>query len=53
MDELPAETVMEALEETAFVKDQVSLQSPGGIIVTAAMVAAAVALCGAALFFFL
>jgi len=51
MDEPPVETVMGAREETSFVKDQIpkSLRDYS----ESAMVAAAVGLYGAALFFFL
>jgi hypothetical protein len=39
------------IEESAFVRDQRSLQSPMGLIMTLGMVVVALALCGAALYF--
>ena len=48
MDEPEAESVR--FEETPFIQDQVSLQTPTGILMTLAMVVAAAVLCGVAIF---
>jgi hypothetical protein len=51
MNESTTDVEVATIEENSFVRDQQSLQSPMGLMMTLGMVAVALTLCGAALYF--